>query len=70
MGAFSGIRKEIETIVRLRVDKAIRSMKLVKREEFEALKKIVQKLSIENNRYKSRKTKKKIKKIKKKVKRK
>ena len=39
MGAFSGIKKEIETIVKLRVDKAIRSMKLVKREEFEALKK-------------------------------
>tara|TARA_B100000029_G_C17060650_1_gene772999 strand:+ start:53 stop:313 length:261 start_codon:yes stop_codon:yes gene_type:complete len=62
MGAFSGIKKEIETIVKLRVDKAIRSMKLVKRDEFEALKKVVQKLSIDNSQKKrsknSRKTKK------------
>ena len=62
MGAFSGIKKEIETIVKLRVDKAIRSMKLVKRDEFEALKKVVQKLSIDNSQKKrsknSRKTQK------------
>ena len=58
MSAFSGIRKEVETIVRLRVDRVINKMKLVKREEFEVLKKIVQKLAIEND--KPRRTKKKV----------
>ena len=48
MSTFSGIKKEIETIVRLRVDKVINKMNLVKREEFEVLKKMVQKQLIEN----------------------
>ena len=48
MGAFSGLREEIETIVSLRVDKIIRKMNLVKKDEFEVLKKLVQKLVIEN----------------------
>ena len=49
MSTFSGIKKEVETVVRLRVDKAINKMNLVKRDEFEVLKKIVQKLAIEKN---------------------
>ena len=51
-GAFSTIKKEVNTIVRLRIDKAINKMKLVRRDEFEILKKIVQKLVIENNKLK------------------
>ena len=39
---------EIETIVKLRVNRVINKMNLVKREEFEVLKKMVQKLIMEN----------------------
>ena len=49
---FSGIKKEVNTIVRLRIDKAINKMKLVKRDEFEILKKMVQKLVIEKDKHK------------------
>ena len=48
MSTFSGLKKEIETIVRLRVEKAINKMNLVKRDEFEVLKKVVQKLTSES----------------------
>ena len=61
MGTFSGIKNEVNTIVRLRIDKTINKMKLVKREEFEILKKMVQKLSKENEKLK--KTNKKSKKL-------
>ena len=47
MGTFSGIRKEVETLVGLRVNKIIKRMNLVKRDEFEVLKKMVQKIIIE-----------------------
>ena len=57
MGAFSGLKEEIETIVSLRVDKVIKKMNLVKKDEFEVLKKMVQKLVIEKE--KAKKTKKK-----------
>ena len=50
MGAFSGLKEEIETIVSLRVDKVIKKMNLVKKDEFEVLKKMVQKLIIENTK--------------------
>ena len=43
---FSGIKKEVNTIVRLRIDKTINKMNLVRRDEFEVLKKMVQKLVI------------------------
>ena len=39
MSAFSGLKEEIETIVSLRVDKVIKKMNLVKKDEFEVLKK-------------------------------
>ena len=52
VSTFSGIKKEVNTIVRLRIDKTINNMKLVKRDEFEILKKMVQKLVIENDKLK------------------
>ena len=68
MSTFSGIKKEVETIVKLRVDKVINKMNLVKREEFEVLKKLVQKSLIEKDKLKKKpsKTRKKTAKSKKK----
>ena len=57
MSTFSGLKKEIETLVSLRVNKIINKMNLVKRDEFDVLKKLVQKMIIENE--KSKKTQKK-----------
>ena len=60
MGTFSGIKKEVETIVNLKVNKIINKMNLVKRDEFEVLKKLVQKLIAENEKLKNnQRTKKK-----------
>ena len=68
MSTFSGLKKEIEIIVKLKVEKAINKMNLVRRDEFEAIKKIVQKLAskrknlenkLKKNSLKSRKKKKK-----------
>ena len=39
MSTFSGLRKEVEVVVGLRVNKIINRMNLVKRDEFEVLKK-------------------------------
>ena len=52
MSTFSGLKKEIETLVSMRVDKVINKMKLVKRDEFDVLKKMVQKVLIENEELK------------------
>ena len=52
MSTFSGLKKEIETLVSLRVNKIINKMNLVKRDEFDVLKKIVQKVLIENEELK------------------
>ena len=54
MGTFSGVKKEVETIVGLRVNKIINKMNLVRRDEFEVLKKLVQKLIIENQNLKKK----------------
>ena len=59
MGTFSGLKKEVETIVSLKVNKVINKMNLVKRDEFEVLKKIVQKLVEENEKLRQKKTSKK-----------
>lgn len=59
MSTFSGLRKEVETIVSLRVNKIINKMNLVRRDEFEVLKKLVQKLLIENQKLKKKVPKKK-----------
>ena len=53
MSAFSGVKEEIETIVALRVDKVIKKMNLVKKDEFEVLKKMVQKLAVESDNLKN-----------------
>ena len=53
MGTFSSVKKEVETIVSIRVNKVINRMNLVKRDEFEVLKKMVQKLSVENDNLKN-----------------
>ena len=55
MSTISGVKKEIETIVSLRVNKIINKMNLVKRDEFDVLKGMVQKLLIENENLKKNK---------------
>jgi len=57
MGAFEGIKNEIQTLVKIRVEKTINRMHLVKRDEFEVLKKLVQKHIIENKKSKKSKIK-------------
>ena len=70
MSTFSGLKKEVETIVSLKVNKVINKMNLVKRDEFEILKTLVQKIIVENSKLKQSvsKKKKKSKVIKKKIK--
>ena len=64
MDTFSGVKKEVETIVSLKVNKIINKMNLVKRDEFEVLKKLVQKLANENEKLnKKRTSKKKVSKV-------
>ena len=53
MSTFSGVQKEIETVVGIKVNKILNKMNLVKRDEFEVLKKLVQKLIIENEKLKN-----------------
>ena len=53
MSTLSSLRKEIETMVSLRVDKVINKMNLVKRDEFDSLKRIVQKSIIDNEKIKN-----------------
>ena len=69
MSTISGLKKELETIVNLKVDKVINKMNLVKRDEHEILKKMVQKISKDlekskrnkqNIRKKSKKSKKSL----------
>ena len=50
MSTLSSLRKEIETMVSLRVDKVINKMNLVKRDEFDALKRLVQKSIIDKEK--------------------
>ena len=64
MSTFSGIKEEIETIVSLRVNKVIKKMNLVKKDEFEVLKKMVQKI-IDDNENLKKTPKRKVKKKKK-----
>ena len=52
MSTFSGLKKEIETLVSLKVNKIINKMHLVKRDEFDVLKKMVQKVLIVNDELK------------------
>ena len=57
MSTFSSVKKELETLVSLRVNKVINKMNLVKRDEFEVLKKMVQKSIIDNEKLKKNKKK-------------
>ena len=70
MSTFAELRKEIETIVKLKVEKIINKMNLVRRDEFEALKDVVQNLSKSNkglkNKTKKNASRKSVKKRKKK----
>ena len=52
MSIFSGLKEEIETIVSLRVNKVIKKMNLVKKDEFDILKKVVEKLITDNEKLK------------------
>ena len=75
MSTFSSLKKEIETLVSLRVNKIINKMNLVKRDEFDVLKKMVQDLKMKNQKSnisvkKTKIEKKKVKKKKKTVKKK
>ena len=58
MSTFSSLRKEIETMVSLRVNKVINRMNLVKRDEFDALKRLVKKSIIDNEKTKKSRKKK------------
>ena len=62
MSTFSSLRKEIETMVSLKVNKVINRMNLVKRDEFDALKRLVQKSIVINEKSKKRVKKTSIKK--------
>ena len=62
MSTISGLKKEIETLVSLKVNKIINKMNLVKRDEFEVLKKMVQKVLIENDELKKSQKKPSVKK--------
>ena len=62
MSTFAGVKEEIETIVSLRVDKVIKKMNLVKKDEFEVLSKTVQKLVAENTKLKKTSNKSSLKK--------
>ena len=53
MSTFSSVKKEIETLVSLQVNKVINKMNLVKRDEFDSLKRIVQKSIIDNEKLKN-----------------
>ena len=62
MSTFSSLRKEIETMVSLKVNKVINRMNLVKRDEFDALKRLVQKSIIDSEKTKKHKKKTPVKK--------
>ena len=62
MSTFSSLRKEIETMVSIRVNKVINRMNLVKRDEFDALKRLVQKSIIDNEKTKKSRKKTPVKK--------
>ena len=55
MSTLSGLKREIETLVSLKVNNIINKMNLVKRDEFDVLKKMVQKVLIENDELKKAK---------------
>jgi BMFP domain-containing protein YqiC len=53
-GAASGVRKEIESVVRSQAEHILRELDVVQREEFEAVKAMAQKAREENEQLKQR----------------
>ena len=53
-GAAQGVRGEVETIMRSQGERILREMDIVQREEFEALKEMVDKARSENERLETR----------------
>jgi BMFP domain-containing protein YqiC len=53
-GAADGVRKEIESVVRAQAERVLRDLDVVQREEFEAVKAMVQKAREENDALKAR----------------
>jgi BMFP domain-containing protein YqiC len=53
-GAASGVRREVETVVRNQAERILRDLDLVKREEFEAVKEMARLAREENEALKAR----------------
>ena len=53
-GAASGVRREVETVVRNQAERILRDLDLVKREEFEAVKEMARLAREENEGLKAR----------------
>ncbi|HEY1364647.1 MAG TPA: accessory factor UbiK family protein [Xanthobacteraceae bacterium] len=53
-GVASGVRRELETVVRNQADRILRDLDLVKREEFEAVKEMARVAREENEALKAR----------------
>ena len=47
-GAAQGVRREVETIVRSQLDRVLAEMDVVRREEFEAVREMAEKVRVEN----------------------
>lgn len=53
-GAAQGVKREVETIVKSQGERVVRSMDLVSREEFEAVKAMAEKARAENEKLEAR----------------
>jgi BMFP domain-containing protein YqiC len=53
-GAAEGVRKEVESVVRSQAERVLRDLDVVQREEFEAVKAMVQKAREENDQLRAR----------------
>lgn len=53
-GAAQGVKREVETLMKSQSERVVRSMDLVSREEFEAVKAMAEKARAENERLEAR----------------
>lgn len=53
-GAASGVRREVETIVRAQANRILSELDLVRRDEFEAVRAMAEKARLENKRLEAR----------------
>ncbi|MFD1332375.1 accessory factor UbiK family protein [Methylopila musalis] len=53
-GAASGVRREVETIVRAQANRILSELDLVRRDEFEAVRAMAEKARLENERLEAR----------------